>query len=232
MSDDNRTIEFSDQEWFVKSDDWAGPGPNHWSDSEQNVWVDERGQLHLRIRNEGTKWHCSEIYTKKPTAYGVHRFYIIGLLDQLDPNVVFASFLYKDDATEIDIEFTKWGDPNAPYNAQYVVQPWSNSGNMTRFPMVLNGDHTTHVLNWQPNIIQFQSIYGHYLEAPSQKHIIQHWTCRGNDIPDQARNLHVHINFWLQAGLSPLDGQSAEIIIKDVDLPNHETTDSGILKPI
>jgi len=133
MADDTRIITFAGHDWVVKSGDQRGPGPNSWSDSEESVWVDQQGWLHLRIRKENSLWHSAEVYSKECTTYGLHRFSITGQLDRLDPNVVFAPFLYKDDETEIDIEFTRWGEANLPDNGQYVVQPWLNSGNLVRF---------------------------------------------------------------------------------------------------
>jgi hypothetical protein len=126
VDNDTRIIKFAGRLWVVKSGDRRGPGPNCWSDSEQSVWVDENGWLHLRIRKENGRWYCAEVFTREYTCYGLHCFYTIGRLDNLDPNVVFAPFLYKDDRTEIDIEFTRWGEPNSQSNGQYVVQPSKN----------------------------------------------------------------------------------------------------------
>jgi len=136
-----RIIEFAGQQWYVKSGcarGPGGPGGNCWSDSEESVWVDESGQLHLKIREVGGTWYCAEVYTTEYTQYGMHRFYTIGRLDLLNENVVAAPFLYANDTTEIDIEFTRWGVPELSYNAQYVVQPWDNSpDNLDTFSMTL-----------------------------------------------------------------------------------------------
>ena len=42
-------IQFSGYEWTVKQSDSMGPGPNAWN--PKNVWVDAKGQLHLKITN-------------------------------------------------------------------------------------------------------------------------------------------------------------------------------------
>ena len=91
---EERIIAFAGRQWVVKSGCGLGPGPNCWSDSEQSVWVDENGWLHLKIREEDGSWYSAEVYTQEPTHYGLHRFYMIGRLDNLDPNVVAAPFLY------------------------------------------------------------------------------------------------------------------------------------------
>ena len=78
----------------------------------------------------------------------MHRFFTVGRLDNLDQNVVAALFLYKDDATEVDIlEAAKWSEANPPYNAQYVIQPWDKPGNRERFLMALNGTFSTHYID-------------------------------------------------------------------------------------
>lgn len=219
VGNDTRMIEFAKRQWFVKSGHRHGPGPNSWSGSEQSVWVDENGWLHLRIREENGIWYCAEVYTKEPTVYGLHRFYTVSRLDNLDQNVVFAPFLYKDDQTEIDIEFSRWGEPNPSGNAQYVVQPWDNRGNLTRFLMVLDSDHTTHTINWQADSIRFQSIYGPDAGSPDAGRLIHEWFYTGDDIPREAKQLRVHINLWLHQGHPPSDGREVEVIVKTVDFP-------------
>jgi len=142
-----RQIEFAGCNWYVKSGENLGPGPNHWSDSEQSVWVDSYGWLHLKIREVNGTWYCAEVYTKEIAIYGMYRFFVISHLDSLDKNVVAALFLYKDDQHEIDIEFSKWGWEN-PNNTWYVVQPSWETGNIDSFQMTLDGTYTTHSIDW------------------------------------------------------------------------------------
>jgi len=55
-------IQFSDYTWGVKqSADRFDPGPNYWSASVDNIWVDGDG-MHLHIYHDGTKWTCPEVY--------------------------------------------------------------------------------------------------------------------------------------------------------------------------
>jgi len=219
IDSNKRMIEFAGWQWFVKSGCGLGPGPNCWSDSEESVWVDDREQLHLKIRKIGDTWHAAEVYTVACTQYGMHRFFMDGPLDNLDKNVVAAPFLYKDDFTEIDIEFAKWGEENPPTNAQYVVQPWDNPGNQETFSMPLTGTLSTHYIDWSASSIQFKSIQGHHEEPPSEAHLIHTWVYTGPDNPAQEECLKVHINLWLYRGNPPSDGQEAEIIVQDVELP-------------
>lgn len=213
-----RIIEFAGRQWVVKSGCGLGPGPNCWSDSQESVWV-EGGQLHLKIRKVNDVWYAAEVSTKVCTQYGMHRFFTIGRLDNLDQNVVAALFLYKDDQTEVDIEFAKWGEPNPTYNTQYVIQPWDKPGNQEKFLTKLNGTFTTHYMNWQPSSIQFKSIHGHHQEPPRPGHLIHEWLYTGGDIPSEPENLKIHINLWLFQGNPPANGQEVELIIKNAQLP-------------
>ena len=157
IEEDERRIEFAGRTWIVKSGGPRGPGNNLWSDSEESVSV-VGGQLHLKLRKIEGNWHSVEVYTEECTTYGKHRFFVVGRLDELDRNVVAGLFLYANDEEEIDIEFSKWGIWNSPTNGQYVVQPYDVPGNRHPFGFALNGTHSSHTIDWQPESIRFKSI--------------------------------------------------------------------------
>jgi hypothetical protein len=217
-----RVIHFAGRTWNVKNGTNKGPGPNNWSDSQDSVWVDTQGCLHLKIRKVGSSWHCAEVWTTETTHYGLHRFYVMGRPDQMDSNVVLSPFLYHDDEHEIDIEFSRWGNPllwPSSTNSQYVVQPGSTSGNTHRYQTSLNGDLSTHYFDWQPNEIRFKSFHGHYPEPPDSNYLIDQWPYTGPDIPADSLGLNIHINLWLMNGLAPGNGQEVEMVFKDIDYP-------------
>lgn len=213
-----RTIIFSEYKWKVKSSESkAGPGPNYFSDREEDVWVDETGQLHLKITNRNEKWYCTEVISDSSFGYGKYVFYVASRVDQLDKNVVVGLFTWDTGASEhnyreIDIEFAKWGQA-ANDNAQYVVQPYTNPANMKRFNVELNGDYSTHIFVWQPDSIFFQSIHGHYVSPPDSNYLIERWSYYGKDI-SPAGDENARINFWLFRGEPPSDGKEVEVIIK------------------
>ncbi|MEA2075541.1 MAG: hypothetical protein U9O85_07395 [Euryarchaeota archaeon] len=148
------TINFSHIMWDVRpgSEITQGPGDNYWSNSTENIWKDGDGQLHLKIINRSGKWYCPEIYSQETFGYGSYYFFASSRVDELDKNVVVGLFTYLDDNNEIDIEFSKWGEDNAD-NSQYVVQPYYHAGNTHRFDMQLNGDYSTHCIDWHQNYI-------------------------------------------------------------------------------
>ena len=221
-----RTVQFSGYTWIVKSSESPqGPGPNYWSDSKENVWVDDQGRLHLKITERNGKWYCAEVYTEESFGHGEYTFYMASRIDQLDKNVVCGLFTYLDDNHEIDIEFSRWGDAKAA-NAQYVVQPWSRPGNIKRFNIALNGDYSTHRFIWRNNRVDFRSLHGrydlHYDFPPSSDYIISQWTYTGSDIPAPSTE-KVHINLWLMNGQPPSDGQKVEVVIEKVEFKSATT---------
>jgi hypothetical protein len=220
----SRTISFSGYDWEVKSmcglNIQVDPGPNYFSDGEEDVRVDEEGQLHLTIKKRDTKWHCTEVFTKESLGYGKYIFRLSSRVDQLDKNVVLGLFTWDDIAPqcnyrEIDIEFSRWGEVT-DLNAQYVVQPFSDPENIHKFPIELEDEKSTHFFNWSRGVIHFQSLNGHPDLPPAQEDIIESWTYTLNDIPPEGKE-NVHINLWLFNGVPPSDGKDAEVIIKSFE---------------
>jgi hypothetical protein len=223
----NSTCWFAGYEWLAKSGDNSGPNSNNWSN--QNAWVDENGYLHLKITKNGNKWYSAEVWTVKKLGFGQYQFYVIGRIDQLDPNVVLGMFNYTgpDGAREIDIEIARWGNPSNP-NLNYSAYPkqigkykettFCNSKNRDRwrchreFHFLLNGTYTTHRFNWSSKQVSFQNLHGH---RNDNKYEIASWTTPSeysNLVPQDP--MPVHINLWLnEKELGLKSGKEFEIII-------------------
>jgi hypothetical protein len=210
---EERTIEFSGLTWNVRTRT-GGPGPNHWSNDEKSVWVDDQGQLHLKMRHVDGRWQCAEVWTKESLGYGEYVFQLATNTEPFDPRVVVGLFTYLDDNHEIDIELSRWGRANDPA-AQYVIQPASRQGNLRRFRLGLTGEHSTHRFRWQNGSVFFQSHHGNYDRMPPKENLIQEWTCTSRDIP-KAGGEKLHINLWLFRGEPPADGKEVEVVIKSV----------------
>lgn len=243
--EESKTIWFSGQNWIIDSSDnqTMGPGDNYFSDSEDTVWVDEDGWLHLKIRKEGKlrKWVCSSIHSELPADYGIHRFYVVGDLAHLDKNVVLGLFLYQKDpehidkGSEFDIEFSTWGLPKKSStgemlipddNMQYVLwNPWKGKeepqiADMACYNILTGANQcTTHTLTWRPDTIQVNSCYGH-LKYPKPENIMQHCLFQSTlqkqvIMPKQEDRLHIYLNLWLNEFVQfPSDKQEVEILIK------------------
>lgn len=205
-------IKFSGYEWRVKESENMGPGPNSWKSS--NVWVDENGELHLKISYEDGKWHSAQVTSIEPLGYGTYEFYVKGRLDELDPNAVLGLYTYDNQAEdeyyrEIDMEFAKWGNPGSKLG-QYVIQP-GGEGQLVKFDVTLNGFYTTHSFKWTPKQIDFKSVHGFYPSNDNRadtmySHIMN------TGVPKKGQET-ARINFWLHDGLPPQNGQEAEIVV-------------------
>jgi hypothetical protein len=213
-----RTINFSGYEWKVKSSNIpVGPGPNLFSESTHNVHIDTRGFLHIKITNNKNGWECAEIILNTSYGYGTYVFTIASEPDSLENEVVLGLFTWDDHPEysnrEIDIEFSRWENPDN-MNAQYVVQPWFNQGNMYRFDVRNNSNISTHSFEWHPDKITFQSYYGAYTTQPSERNIINSWEYKGNDIPLPG-NENARINLWLIEGRPPTNAKEIEVVIEE-----------------
>ncbi|MCF8260940.1 MAG: T9SS type A sorting domain-containing protein [Melioribacteraceae bacterium] len=209
-------INFSGIEWIVKNGT-GGPGPNNWSNDSKSVWVDSTGALHLKIRKEGNKWYCAEVYAQQSFGYGEYRFYVSSDLENYNQNIVVGLFLYENDSREIDIEFSKWGN-NSNKSGWYTIQPPPYSNSQKNFELNLTGLNSTHSFNWSANNIIFQSYQGHFASLPSSNYLIERWNYTGDKNPPLGKE-RLHINFWLFGGNPPSNQEEAELIINAVFIP-------------
>ena len=212
-----RIINFSGYEWVVRTSDERkqGPGPNYFSDSEENVWLDEGGRLHLKIVERGGNWYCSGVTLRRSQGFNKYVFYLSSRIDELDENVVGGLFTYMNDEEEIDIEFSKWSNSENE-NSQFAVQPSYLQGNKTRFNLNLKSELSTHLFDWKPNKIEFASYKGHTLE-PESEDVISTWTYTGNNIPPDNEE-RLKLNLWLFKGNGPKNNQETEMIIDRVEI--------------
>lgn len=212
----HRKMRWSGIDWLVKTGALpVGPGPNYFSTSTENVWVDNQDRLHLRVTNRDGRWYCAEIYSEHKLGYGTYRLYLDGRVDDLDPNIVLGLFTWSDHTCEyahreIDIEFSSWGVPGDP-NAQFVIQPWYTPGNRERF-MMTAAPKSTHVFSWQPDEVRFTSFEGH-CHAPSACTVVRSWTYSKTSGIPLSGDERVHLNLWLREGLAPTNGQEREVVI-------------------
>ena len=205
-SDGPRTITWSGQTWTVKDSGSSivGPGPNPFSSSTSNVWVDALGRLHLRITKTKAGWVSAEVVSTRSLGYGSYRWTLASPVGALDANAVLGLFTWNDDPAyhhrEIDVEVSRWGNALDPTNAQFVVQPYDNPGNLRRFT-VADATPTTHTFDWRPGAVDFAST------------CTDPWSFTGPGVPvaggEQAR-----MNLWLFQGRAPLDGQPVEVVFE------------------
>ena len=220
----DKTIEFGGIRWNVRDEKSSGPGPNHWNPA--NVWLDEKGWLHLKITppaRAGDLWQCAEIYTDEGYGFGRYQWQIVGRPDLFDPQVVMGLFNYTTPATgpngtnEIDIEFSRWGNPQWP-NGNYTIWPAlpNNGDELSKsvaktFDFELSGTNSTHTFDWSPLGVEFWSrdgldsgkMHGHWRYVSPQPQ---------QEIPQKP--LPLHLNLWLAEGKAPHNGKSVEIVVR------------------
>jgi hypothetical protein len=213
-----RTLEFAGRTWVVK-DGHYGPGPNHFDGD--NVFVDDRGRLHLRIVQRGRRWTCAEVRTTDLLGPGTYSFRVEARLDALDPWVVLGMFSYPtpdagpDGTMEVDIEVTRWGNLVGPWlhYTAWPVRP-GRSPRTTASGDALGGTHTTHVYQRLQDRVAFQSFHGH------REGVEAAFAAGPVIVTDpgyvSATPMPLHLGLWLFRGHRPADVQPVEVVITDV----------------
>ena len=223
-----RTIDWSGYSWWVRTSNGnpQGPGPNIFSDSTQNVFIDASGNLHLKIRKDANnKWLASEIDLNQSLSYGTYEFEVSSRYDQFAANVVGALFTYlspesvasqtggslsngiPDTPHEIDIEFTKaWGSGHLYFTTHDTETP-SHSKN---YFQPLTGDFTTHRFTWEPGRIIWESFHGHVAGVANPPFSIieqrpgvnngqpARYIYTGPIVPQDLNEIPI-LNFWISA---------------------------------
>ena len=211
-------LSFSGHEWKVRpyGASRRAPGPNYYSDSRENAWVDEKGQLHLKIVKKDGNWYCVEVVCDKSLGYGTYTFYLASRVDRINENAILGLFTWSDspeyDHREVEFEFSRWGNP-LDDNAQCVVQPYEVEGNMSRFSLDIKGDYSTHIITWKKDYINFLSLRGDNPVPADEKDRVFSWKYTGRGIPVPG-NENVRMNLWLFHGQPPSDEKEVEVIIK------------------
>jgi len=205
-----KDVSFSGYDWVAKHTlrGRKGPGPNLYASGPDNVWVDEKGRLHLRITHRRNRWWCTEVVTKTSLGYGTYRFELEKLSTPLDDQVVLGLFTWDDDPAhfhrEIDMEISTWGGQFIE-NSQFVVQPHHLARNKHRFHSPLTGSALVYQFEWTADKIHFQVNDG---TSP-----ISSWSYTGSDIPRPGAE-NARIALWLYKGLPPKGGEEVEVVVK------------------
>jgi hypothetical protein len=211
-----RQINFSDYGWWIKTGaGLEGPGPNYFSDSTSNVWVDAQGDLHLAITHASNAWQCAEIISDRSFGYGQYRFTVSAPVNSIDANAVLGMFTWSYDSAynyrEIDIELSRWDYAFGGSDVgDYAIAPYG-FGQTLRFSLPAGVTNSTHSFIWQSNNIAFQSLNGNFVAPPAATNILQSWNYTLATPP--AGGEQVHLNLWLDNGNPPASNQPVEVVI-------------------
>ena len=210
------SVNFSGRTWGIKttgnvSGNQFDPGPNFWSTDPSVVNVAADG-LHLKITEINGVWQCGEVYLTQSLGYGTYTVQVASHLDQLDQNTVAAPlFIYAAPGQELDNEYSGTGGlVPSPYNAQFVVQPYTVPGNIVYYVQPSTAQFTTQ-MEWRSDHVTFTAWNG-WSSVPTPSDIIYQWTYTGAYIPPPGSE-RVHINAWLLNGNAPVNGVGDEMVI-------------------
>jgi hypothetical protein len=216
-----RKLDFAGYGWSAKTSNGAlaGPGPNYFSDSTNNVFVDGAGALHLWITYTNSTWPCAEIISDRSFGYGQYRFTVQADVNALDPSAVLGMFTYSDDSAyndrEIDLELSHWNYAFGPSNVEdYAIAPYNN-GQLVRFPLSLGITNSTHSLIWQSNSVAFQTLNGNFTAQPASSNLLENFTATTGIPP--AGGEQIHINLWLNKGNAPVNAQPVEAVLSQFE---------------
>ena len=238
------TINFSGITWNIKTgnNNKLGPGPNYFSNSSNNVFLDSLGYLHLKITNENGKWNCAEVISNNYYGYGTYVFTVASNVANIDKNVVVGLFtwdntsFYSQANSEIDIEFSKWGSNNDTLTLTYSAQPVSFSYptifyERTKHP-IMNVSKlktmSTHAFKWTDSLVTWASYAGPNYPGTTALATWQFDKSNpprikvegGNQsapviIPAPGGDTHARINLWLLNGAPPSNNNEVELIVKE-----------------
>ena len=214
-----RFVDFSGYRWSVKVQDKpAGPGPNFFSDRVEDIWVDDEG-LHLTVSERGGKWYCTEAILQESFGYGTYIFQTKTEPEYIDANVVAGMFTWESGLPwpnrELDFEFARWSNPKDSTNAQFVVQPFTKSGNLVRYRIEPDPKepYLTQVMTWEKDKVHFKTARGRFVSdrIPNEAVIIN-WTYVGSGVPKPGKE-NVRINLWLDEGKPPASDNSIDLVV-------------------
>ena len=169
----------------------VGPGDNRFGLHEDNVVVNQKGELILKILQKEGKWSCAELVSKDKFSEGYYELVVQSDLSRLSSGVVLGLFLYDDNKApyfdEVDFEFSSWGI-DGEVKAQFVVHQDSLEKHHRAIPFRVKT--TVHQLFVKQDSIVFLSRQDH--EEPPY---MEHTFARPQNFTFE--NTHFRINLWL-----------------------------------
>jgi len=207
------TLQFAGYNWIQRSSPYPG-GSSSNCFTPDHATVDGQGQLHLSLTSNG----CGgEVWQARSLGYGEYRIHTVGRVDALDPQAVLGMFTWDPDAQpserEMDVEMSRWGVAGDPLNAQFVVQPFNQSGNRDRFPMTLTDadNELTFLMRWEPGMVTFSAYHGHHFGDPPPSDLI-HEKVFTSGVPEPGRE-RFRFNLWRFCGGSCTLSQDQQAVV-------------------
>lgn len=201
------TTEFSwsGQTWSAKEARSAGPGPNRWHRS--GVELGDQGSMRLRVKqNTSGQWESAEVVQAGRTGYGTFSLSTTTSVLPANDVSVLGMFTYKaqtpqEGNEEIDIEYSRWGRPDAGPGSVSVHKPqppW-----IREFPVTVAGP-MTHTFLWAPGYLSWR------ITRDDTGTVVYQRDLWGADVPEFL-DARMRMNLWLMDGLAPETGQPFEV---------------------
>ena len=229
---------FSGYVWDVKSG-FNGPGPNYFSNHLDDIYVDDDGHLHMHITEREGRWYSTEVVSRDTMGYGTYTWSVEGDFVGMPENIVVGLFTWDNNTffeqanSEVDVEFSKWGEVDKENTLQYGVQPIAfgdyNEERVFNPPNVADlAGITTHMFHWTDTLITWKSFTG---ETTNESAKFAEWTFDLDNparikyenglesepiiIPAPGSTTNARINFWILTFIDagPTDGQRQEYIV-------------------
>jgi Concanavalin A-like lectin/glucanases superfamily len=210
-------IKWAGLNWKCKNVHDLGPGTNNFSDSPNNLWVDNQGRLHLTIKMDSGRWDCTQLACENDYRFGKFTWKIdnASSIFNLSQDAAWLGlFSYRDDNNETDVEISRWqGQGN--HLVLYTVQPYWIPGNSIGYlPSVTRNGSTTDQngydgsgitvsIDREPNYIDFTT-----LDRKGRVIAYEHFT--NTSVIDKGAE-KLYMNFYLRS--IPTIGPDVECII-------------------
>jgi len=212
-----KPLKFSGYDWDVRTIASDRGGSNH-PYSGDNAWTDSTGALHLRIAKTSDNWSCAEVVLNRSLGYGTYVL-VVRDISHVEPAAVLSMTTFDEwggdqSYREMDAEVSRWGDASSKSNAQYVVEPYYQPGNVYQF--VAPSGTLTFSMQWEAGHIKFRTVRGDSpgLGAPV---ISEHEFTSGVPSPGQER---LQLFFYVVASdKNPLKHDNEVVLEKFQYLP-------------
>jgi beta-glucanase (GH16 family) len=200
------TLQWAGHTWHVRTGGGKPCASGVWD--SRGVWVDEAGDLHLKLLEEPSgDFACAEIDSVERFGYGDYQFQVSGPIGNADPYVDFGICLYPphdvgpDSTNELDIEFSRWGQSFGD-QVYYTVWNRTHPGNRHyQFGIPDDVSSATFDLVWSPEHVEWRSSL-----QPDQT------VSYSDDVANRPQTMI--INLWLYKKTKPASTAPIEYVIK------------------
>jgi hypothetical protein len=212
-----KAVHFSGYDWKVRTIASDRGGLNNLYDGD-NVWTDDRGAMHLRIKKRDGRWSCSEVFLTRSLGYGTY-IAVMRDISHLEPAVVLSMTTFDDWAgeqhyREMDMEISRWGDAASKNNAQYGIQPFYVPGNVA--PFIAPAGPLTHSMQWESGRASFKTVRGTSMHAGAPI-VSEHVFTSG--VPSQGRETFQLLFYVVDSEKNPLQYETEVVVEKFEYLP-------------